>query len=55
MPNDNKREFGRFITSRQCSGRVNEVVEEAVSDLEQRRFTPVYDRTGERKDKPEAR
>ncbi|MGF6534313.1 hypothetical protein P3T20_005117 [Paraburkholderia sp. GAS206C] len=55
MPHDNMGDFGRFITSRQCSGRVNEFVEEVVSDLEQHRFTPVYDRTGECKEKPEAR
>jgi hypothetical protein len=55
MPNDNKSDFGRFITGRQFSERVKEVVEEAVSDLERRGFTPVYDRTGEHKDKPEAK
>jgi hypothetical protein len=53
MPSDS--DFGRFITGRQFSERVKEVVEEAVSDLEQRGFTPVYDHADERDDNQESK
>jgi hypothetical protein len=53
MPRDSK--FGRCITSREFSERVREVVEEAVSDLEQRGFTPAFDQANEHDNKEEAK
>jgi hypothetical protein len=53
MRNDNKSNLRQYITSPEFSRRVGDVVEETVCDLERRGFVPVYDRTGEQKDKPE--
>ena len=50
----NDRKLGQYITSPEFSKRVGDVVEEAVHDLEQRGFAPVYDRRDERDGKEDS-